>query len=318
MIYHNPYTQIIGNMDGPGMIDRTAWLFRRHFKDYIMISFLTFALPLVLFVTLMIVTETNYFIAKNYDKLIQLFVAGSVIVFPTCMMLFSVWSEMAISYYTHKCLHLEEVDWWQACMRTVKYIIPNLFTKVFQFIITMVVGIFGVFAMLIPMVGSLLYFWIVVGIYTYMTALFPILTIAEPQLSFSERWSRNRSLVSKKTGLCFTMATVGTFILTSLLIFIYLTIGIALYWIVIPYFKQAGSELLSPRIIMQMLSIIFTVITASVFMVAVPTKSIFYTMMYYSLASLKDGYHLEYQIKMHHKQTNADKNEYEYEYQNSI
>jgi len=310
MIYTNPYTQIVGNMDGPGMIDRTAWMFRRHFKDYIMISFITFALPLVLFVTLMIATESNYFIAKNYDKLIGLFAAGSVIVFPACMMLFSAWSEMAVSYYTHKRIHLEEVDWWESCIKTVGLIIPNLFTKIVQFAITMVVGIFGVFAMLVPIVGSLLYFWIVVGVYTYMSGLFPILTIAEKKLSFVERFKRNRSLVGKKTALCFTMATVGTFILAGLLLLIYLTVGITLYWIVIPYFKQLGTETMSPRTIMQILSIIFTIITATVFMVAVPTKSIFYSMMYYSLASLKDAYHLEYQIKMYHKLTNVT-DEYE-------
>lgn len=311
MIYDNPYTQIVGNMDGPGMIDRTAWMFRRHFKDYMMISFVTFALPLVLFVSLMIATESNYFIAKNYDKLISLFVAGSVIVFPTCMMLFSVWSEMAVSYYTHKRIHLEEVDWWESCIKTVRWVIPNLFVKAIQFVVTMIVGIFGIFAMLIPVVGSLLYFWIVVGTYTYFTALFPIITVAEPKLSLGERLNRNRDLVSKKTALCFTMAMVGTFILAGLLLLIYLTVGISLYWIVIPYFKQLGTEVFSVRVVMQILSIIFTVITASVFMVAVPTKSIFYSMMYYSMASLKDAYHLEYQIKMYHKMSD-NKKKYQY------
>lgn len=311
MIYANPYTQIVGNMDGAGMIDRTAWLFRRHFKDYMMISFVTFVLPLVLFVSMMIATESNYFIAKNYDKLIGLFAAGSVIVFPTCMMLFSAWSEMAVSYYTHKRIHLEEVDWWESCIKTIGLIIPNLFVKALQFMVTMIVGIFGVIAMFVPIIGSLLYFWIVVGVYTYLTALFPIITVAEPKLSFGERLRRNRSLVGKKTTLCFTMATVGTFILSGLLLLIYLTVGITLYWILIPYFKQLNAEIMSVRTVMQVLSIIFTIITASVFMVAVPTKSIFYTMMYYSMASLKDAYHLEYQIKMYQKMTKSEK-EYEH------
>jgi hypothetical protein len=310
MIYTNPYTQIVGNMDGPGMIDRTAWMFRKHFKDYMMISFVTFALPLVIFVSLMIATESNYFIAKNYDKLIGLFAAGSIIVFPTCMMLFSAWSEMAVSYYTHKRIHLEEVNWWESCIKTIGLVIPNLFAKALQFIITMVVGIFGVIAMFVPIVGSLLYFWIVVGVYTYLSALFPIITIAERKLRFRERLRRNRSLVSKKTSLCFTMATVGTFILAGLLLLIYLTVGMTLYWIVIPYFKQLSSETMSIRTLMQILSIIFTIVTASVFMVAVPTKSIFYSMVYYSMTSLKDAYHIEYQVKMYHKMTNTEKYEH--------
>lgn len=301
---------MIGNMDGPGMIDRTAWMFRKHFKDYMMISFVTFAFPLVIFFTLFIATESEFFLAKNYDKLIGLFAGGSIIVFPTCMMLFSVWSELAVSYYTDKRIHLEKVDWWEASIKTIKFIIPNLFTKAFQFFVTMTVGIVGIFAVLVPIVGSLLYFWIVVGVYTYATALFPILIIREPHLKFAGRLKRNKSLVSKKTVLCFTMSTVGTFILAALLFFIYLTVGITLYWIIIPYFKQLGTEVISIRTSMQILSIIFTVVTASVFMVAVPTKSIFFTMMYYSLTSLKDAYHLEYQIKMYHKLTDAT-NEYQ-------
>jgi hypothetical protein len=106
------------------------------------------------------------------------------------------------------------------------------------------------------------------------------------------------------------MATVGTFILAGLLLLIYLTVGMTLYWIVIPYFKQLSSETMSIRTLMQILSIIFTIVTASVFMVAVPTKSIFYSMVYYSMTSLKDAYHIEYQVKMYHKMTNTEKYEH--------
>lgn len=311
MIYNNPYTQIIGNMDGPGMIDRTAWMFRRHFKEYMMISLVTFALPLVLFVSLLIVTKSEFFITKNYDKLIGLFIVGSLVVFPLCMMLFSVWSEMAVSYYTHKRIHLEEVDWWEACIKTVRYIIPNFFVKIVQFVISMIMGMFGGIVIFIPVVGGIFYFWVIIGAYTYFTALFPIITIAEPKLGIGSRLTRNRSLVSKKITLCFTMATVGMFILLALLEFIYLTLGITLYWIVIPYFEQLGTEVISVSTLTRVLTLIDTLITAIIFMVAVPTKSIFYSMMYYSMASLKDAYHLEYQIKMYHKMSNV-KVEYDY------
>ncbi|MCS7075983.1 MAG: hypothetical protein NZ455_04715 [Bacteroidia bacterium] len=305
MIYSNPYTQIIGYMDGPGMIDRTLWLFRKHFKDYLMISFITFALPLVIFVSLMIATHTEYFISKNYDKIVGLFVVGSIIVFPTCMMLFSVWSEMAVSFYTHKRIHLEKVDWWQACKKTALYIIPNILVKSVQFFITTVVGIFGAFVLFVPIVGGLLHVWVSVGTYTYLTALFPIITIAEPNTSFFQRFARNRSLISKKIFLCFNMATVGTLILAGLLWLMYICIGLTLYWILIPYFKQLNDPQISMRTFTQILSILFTLLTAGVFMLAVPTKSIFYAMMYYSMATLKDAYHLEYQIKMYQKMTSS-------------
>ncbi|MCS7027927.1 MAG: hypothetical protein NZ519_04110 [Bacteroidia bacterium] len=305
MVYANPYTQIIGNMDSSGMIDRTAWLFRKHFKDYLIVSMVTFALPFVIFVSLLIATQTDYFVTRSYDKITSLFVVGSVIVFPTCMTIFSVWSEMAISYYTHKRIHLEEVDWWQACIATTSYIIPNLLVKTVQIGITIVVGIVAVFAVFVPIIGSLLYFWIVIGAYTYLTALFPIITIAEPHTPFIRRLARNRSLVGAKIIPCFTTATVGTFILAGLLFLMYISLGLSLYWVVIPYFKQLNDGELSIRTLNQILSIIFTILTAGVFMLAVPTKPIFYTMMYYSLVSYKEAYHLEYQIKMYQKMMQA-------------
>lgn len=301
-MYDNPYTQIVGNMDKSGLLDRTAWMFRRHFKDYMMMSFITFAFPFVLVMSLLILTKSDLFVEKGYDKLIGLFAAGSFLVFPLSMMLFSVWSELAMSYYTHKKIELEEVDWWQAIRATFTIsILGNLLTKVLQFMITMLVAIFGALTLFVPMIGSILYFWIVVGNYTFFSALYPMIRVAEPHLSFGNRWARNRSLVSKKTVQSFTSSMVGFFILLGLLFFIYLSIGLILYWIVLPYFKQAGSDLISLSAFRQFMSIIFSIITALVFMVAVPTKSIFFAMMYYDTASKKDAYHLEYQIRMYNK-----------------
>ena len=280
-----------------GTLDRTLWIFRHRYFPYLMICLVSFGIPFLGMLALLVFDVINFDLNKMLTDLdknpIEAFYAGGFGALVLLVSLPAFLAEIALQIYTSALVRGHEMSWKAALKgafsrKTLRYIPIKMFSVVVM-LLFLVVGVFLIF---IPVVG--VFAWVIVAIapFTMLSGMGAAIVVEEKR-SFFWVIGRNIQLAWVKPGLAIFSSGLGFLIILAfnfsvLVLFVLVVMfGLSISLGTNDFFALEGDLGIW---IMGMILFVSPMINI---MLVIPLKSIFYSVLYYNMRSRREAFHLE-------------------------
>jgi MFS family permease len=298
-------TRIAGPVNITSALDRTLWLFKQRAAQYILISICTYGVAMLgigaLFFSGWLSLET---LDPWYGKYWVNFRLLSFVLF---VMAPGVLSDIALQHYTSHLVRNEEIKWYQALRKVLSVDVVNYILCKFNGIVVLALASgFGFVLFFIPILGWAAYFCLLVVAYTFLAGLTPAIIVEERKWWFVAN-GRNFQLCMRQFGVSAFGSSLGMGAILGLFLS-----GLSLVFIVgglVATLLDGTSTLMvesnaSERFFTNLAAVTFPLLMGLLF---APLSSIFYSVLYYSLRSKREGFHLENRIEAYRQQVMSEK-----------
>lgn len=284
---------ITGEMSVTGLMDRTMKVFRTHFYEYTLLSFLIYGLPSLVMYTLLSLDYITLDWLKEVNGLdsMEFRVTMLLLLVYYVPMLFS---DLALHEFTRGMAYNRPVTIWQAIRRAFGVRILNyFFVWLFgAFVISMFTFLIAFF-MFVPFIGFFLYLYGVIGVVTAVIGLAPAIIIEENRWFFGSI-RRNINLVMSNF-LPTTSASAGGFISVMALVYSSLLLLFLVVSVLTAVLagSRLGDQLAENNTDELMMNFMFMIVPVLLSMTYTALRSLSLSVIYYSLRCRKEALHLE-------------------------
>ena len=276
-----------------GMVDRTLWVFRYRFFDYMKICFVTYVPLMLVMILLWNLNIINLDFLEGSVFTPDLFFFVLFVTVPTLL------SDVAVQYFTSYLVRDNEIHWFQAVKKSFgKPLFRYALLRVVGAIVLITIGAMAMFVNLVPFIGFVIYWAIVIGTYTFTLGMSAPLVV-EDQLSGVEVIKRNFNL-SKSQFIdtllsAVSLTKIAFAVMVSVVILFLLLSGLV---IVLMKGQQTVTVMdnFSERFVFTLILLLAPLMFALFF---TPMKSIYFSVLYYNLRAREEGFHLENKVNIY-------------------
>ena len=282
-----------------GILDRTLWLIRHRFYQFMLINITTFAAPFLCAVLLYNLDFIDFGLDPDYQVMEDFFFLFLFVGFPTVL------SDMASQHYISAIVRDQEIKWYQAVRRSFNLsLIRYFFIKSAVWAIVILVSGIGLVVAMVPFVGSILYYVILIGIYVLLGGVMAPILVEEKNPIFKP-YARNVSLVGTQFfGSIFSGVLSGMIswcLMFCLWIFV-AGIGSLIMYLLFGSTEQLATQDDTWRFVWNLVKIVGPILFILFYM---PVKCAYSGVLYYNLRARKEGFHLENKLDIHARKEKA-------------
>lgn len=276
-----------------GLLDRTLWVFRYRFFEYMKIALLTYGPPMLLMILLWNLGILNLDFLEGSAWSPDLFFFVLFVTVPTLI------SDIALQIYTSYLVRDNEVSWLVAVKKafsraTFRYTPVRMMGA----ILLILVGFCAIFVNMIPFVGFILYWGVVIGSQTFTFGMAAPIIVEEEVVGL--KVVRRNFHLARAQFLGAVLSSVAATLISFLVMLCVLIFFFVVSGLIIALVQGQESvmvmENFTERYIFTLLLLLVPLLFALVF---APLKSIYYSVLYYNLRSVKEGFHLENRVNIY-------------------
>lgn len=289
---------IPSQMTIPGVLDRTLVIFRSHYFAYLVINMVTFGPAFLLAVWL--VSSAQLDIDEVIDNM-PYYLAPIVVLTFVFFTVPSLIADLAMQHFTSALIKEKPITWSHAIRKAFSIRLLNYtLTKILGSLATLLgTAVSFALSLLIPILGGLASSYFRLSIHSMVSGMNAAITVEEGGMPH-KIIGRGIKLGWKRFFYAATSSFLGYYIMLGFIGSVFLlfisiggTIGALIYSV--DDVMIADNEKLEEFFLYLFY---FTVPLIGV-LIYMPLSSIFYSMLYYSLRSRREGYHLENRIDLY-------------------